>query len=342
LIDGLAAEEGLAWAAGGKELLFSGWTESDPTYQICAIDLAGRLRHPVTVPGGFTLQDAAPGGAWLATSDDTPGRIMGRSPGAAEERDLSWLDSSGGPLISRDGLTLALSDWGRSSGVNYNVILRKMDGSPALHLGEGSATDLSADARWVLVTVPTTPARLMLYPTGPGEPRRIDRGELEAQSDGRFMPDGKSVFVCGNAAGKAPRCYVRPIEGGDPRPVTPEGVDRGLVSPDGASVVVRSTTGETLLCPVNGGAPRSLPFIPATERVLRFSPDGTKIWVLHTDRVESVELASGRRETVLQLAVGGGEGMVVVSDVSLADDPRAYAYSIVENASRLFQIEGAR
>ena len=267
---------------------------------------------------------------------------MGRSPGATEERDLSWLDSSGGPLISHDGLTLALSDWGRSAGVNYNVILRKMDGSPALHLGEGSAMDVSPDSRWVLVNVPTTPAHLMLYPTGPGEPRRIDRGELEAHSDGRFMPDGKSVFVCGNAAGQAPRCYVRPIEAGDPRPVTPEGVDRGIVSPDGKSAVVRNTTGETLLCPLNGGTPRPLPFITTTDRALRFSPDGTKIWALHTDRVESVDVVSGRRETILQLSVGGGEGMVVVSDATLADDPRAYAYSIVENASRLFQIDGAR
>jgi hypothetical protein len=267
---------------------------------------------------------------------------MGRGPGATEERDLSWLDSSGSPLISRDGLTLVLSDWGRSSGVNYNVILRKMDGSPALHLGEGGALDLSPDNRWVLVNVPTTPARLMLYPTGPGEPRRIDRGELEAYSEGRFMPDGEHVFVCGNAAGQAPRCYVRSLEPGDSHPVTPEGVDRGVVSPDGKSAVVRRVTGETLLCSLDGGTPRPLPFITASDRVLRFNPDGAKIWALHTDRVESVDLVSGRRETILEIAVGGGEGMVVVSDASMADDPRAYAYSIVENASRLFQIDGAR
>jgi serine/threonine protein kinase len=342
LADGFAAEEGLAWTASGKELLFSAWTESDPTYQICAVDLAGHLRRPVSVPGGFTLQDLAPEGAWLATSDDTPSRVIGRGPGATEERDLSWLDSSGSPLISRDGLTLVLSDWGRSAGVNYNVILRKMDGSPASHLGEGGALGLSLDGRWVLASVPTTPARLMLYPTGPGEPRRIDRGELEAYADGHFMPDGKSVFICGNAAGQAPRCYVRSIDGGDQRPVTPEGVDRGVVSRDAKSAVVRRVTGEALLVSLDGGTPRPLPFITAGDRVLRFSPDGASIWALHTDRVESVDLASGRRETILQLVVGGGEGMVVVSDAALADDPRAYAYSVTENASRLFQIEGAK
>jgi hypothetical protein len=44
-------------------------------------------------------------------------------------------------VISRDGRTLALSDWGRSAGSNYAVLLRKMEGSPALNLGEGSALD---------------------------------------------------------------------------------------------------------------------------------------------------------------------------------------------------------
>jgi hypothetical protein len=342
LVDGLAAEEGLAWIPGGRELLFSAWMEGDSTYQIAAIDLAGHVRHPLTVPGGFTPQDVGPGGAWLATADDTPSRVMARAPGAAEERDLSWLDTSGGPVISADGGTLAVSDWGRSAGANYAVILRKMDGSPALHLGEGSALELSPDGKWVLVNVPSQPARVMLYPTGPGEPRRIDGGELEAYSDGHWFADGRSVFLCGNAAGRAPRCYVRSLDPPDLRPATPEGVDIGVVSPDGKSAVVRRVTGETLLCPLNGGTPRPLPFIAAHERLARFSPDGAKVWVLRGNRVESVDLATGRRETLSELGVAGGAGMTNVTAITLADDPRSYAYTAAEYSSRLFQIEGVK
>jgi len=316
--------------------------EGESIYQIGAIDLAGHIRHPLIVPEGFTPQDVGPGGAWLATSDDTPSRIMGRAHGAAAERDLSWLDSSGSAVISRDGGTLALSDWGRSAGSNYAVILRKMDGSPALSLGEGSALELSPDGRWVLVNVPSTPGRLMLYPTGPGEPRRIDAGELEAYSDGHWFADGKSLFVCGNAAGKAPRCYVRSLDAPGIRPATPEGVDQGVVSPDGKSALVRRVTGEFLLCPLDGGAPRPLPFIAADDRLSRFSPDGTKVWVLHGNRVESVDLTSGHRETILELAATAGAGMVNVTSITLADDPRAYAYTAAEYSSRLFRIEGVK
>jgi hypothetical protein len=218
-----------------------------------------------------------------------------------------------------------------------------MDGSPALNLGEGSAADLSPDGRWVLVAVPSTPARLMVYPTGPGEPRRIDGGELEAFSEGRWSNDGKSLLVCGNAGGKAPRCYVRTLDAPELHPVGPEGADRGVISPDGKQAIVRRVTGEQLLCPADGGTPRPLPFLATDDRVLRFSPDGTKAWVLHARRrVESVELASGQREAILELSPPGGAGMNNVRDLSLADDLRAYAYEVGEYSSRLFQIEGVR
>jgi hypothetical protein len=52
--------------------LISAWLEGESVYQIAAIDLKGHVRHPLIVPEGFTPQDVAPGGAWLATSDDTP------------------------------------------------------------------------------------------------------------------------------------------------------------------------------------------------------------------------------------------------------------------------------
>lgn len=74
----------------------------------------------------------------------------------------------------------------------------------------------------------------------------------------------------------------------------------------------------------------------------RFSPDSTKVWVFHGTCVESVDLVSGRRETILEIGTAGGAGMITMDSITLADDPRAYAYSAAEYSSRLFQIEGAK
>ena len=90
------------------------------------------------------------------------------------------------------------------------------------------------------------------------------------------------------------------------------------------------------------GTPRPLPFIAANERLARFSADGGKVWVLHGNRVEAVDLQSGRRETILELGATGGAGMTNVTAITLADDPRAYAYTAAEYSSRLFQIDGVK
>jgi hypothetical protein len=51
---------------------------------------------------------------------------------------------------------------------------------------------------------------------------------------------------------------------------------------------------------------------------------------------------SGHREPILELASLGGAGMTNVSGITLADDPRAYAYTASEYSSILFQIEGVK
>lgn len=70
------------------------------------------------------------------------------------------------------------------------------------------ATDVSPDGRWALAFM-QAPQQLMLYPTGPGQARRLDYGEFQAFSAARSFPDGERVLVCGNEPGRAPRCYVR-------------------------------------------------------------------------------------------------------------------------------------
>ena len=74
--------------------------------------LDGRLRVAVTGAGNLTAQDISRSGQVLLTRDDAPYRLMLRGPGAARELDVSWLDASLGPKLSRDGSLLAFADGG--------------------------------------------------------------------------------------------------------------------------------------------------------------------------------------------------------------------------------------
>jgi hypothetical protein len=71
-------------------------------------------------------------------------------------------------------------------------------------------------------------------------------------------------------------------------------------------------------------------------------PRRGKVWVQHDNRVESVDLGTGARETILELGVSQGAGMTNVTAITVADDPRAYAYTSAEYSSRLFQIDGVK
>ncbi len=98
--------------------------------------------------------------------------MIGLAPGEIKERDLSWLDWSTPNDLTADGKTVLFSESGEGGGPKYAVYLRKTDGSPAIRLSDGAGMALSPDGKWALARSNTTPAPLVLLPTGVGEAHR--------------------------------------------------------------------------------------------------------------------------------------------------------------------------
>ena len=148
---------------------------------------------------------------------------------------------------------MLFTESGGEHNVNYLVCLRKTDGSPVVRLGEGMAQQLSPDGKWALAFVPTSPMQPVLYPTGAGEPVKLDRGSIEAYEAGAaWFPDGRRIVLCGVEPGRGPRVYVQEIPGGKPQPITPEGTHLGALSPDGKLVLARNSDGSWAIYPVEG------------------------------------------------------------------------------------------
>jgi hypothetical protein len=229
-------------------------------FKVFAATLSGRIRQALESAGGLTIFDVGPDGRWLAARDDVSFTMMGKAPGVPGEINLSWLDFSLPAAISDDGATLIFSEDGVGS--SYALCLRKMDGSPLVRLGDGSGQDLSPDGKWVLSIVPGQPEQLMIYPTGAGEPRRLDPGPIEHYSSAHWFPDGARIVLCGAESGRATRCYLQDAGGAAPRPLTPDDTRWALVSPDAQSVLVRRGAAMTAeMYPVSGGSPRPIPAI---------------------------------------------------------------------------------
>ncbi len=345
LAGGFWGVEGLAWSADGKEILFSAGPGYS-SFEVHAVTPDGKKRIALPSAGGLTIFDVSREGRWLGAREDVKYRLMVMAPGAKAERDLSWLDGSRGEALSKDGRTLLFSEFSGAVGGNYAVCLRRTDGSPAVRLGEGAAADLSPDGSWALAVVPTSPARLVLYPTGPGEPRRLESGDIGDYSSARFFADGKRILSCGVESGHASRCYVQDVAGGKPRPVTAEGTSAGFVSPDGALVLVQLGRGVYQLYPSAGGEPRPVPALAPDDLAAGWTADGRGIlvsrWSEVPTRLESIDLATGQRTLVRPLAPTDLAGVVRISNPMLAGDESVYAYSPTLRRADLFLVEGAR
>jgi hypothetical protein len=96
---------------------------------------------------------------------------------------------------------------------NYAVTYRGSDGSPVIRLGEGVASDLSKDGRWALAFIPTAPMQLILYPTGAGQPKQLERGPINDYTSAQRFRDNRRILSCGREIGHGDRCYVQDISG---------------------------------------------------------------------------------------------------------------------------------
>jgi Tol biopolymer transport system component len=344
LSDGYWGEEGIAWSRAGDEVFFSA-SEAENSQILYAVDLSGRRRVVLRSAGWITIHDVSRSGKWLVTRDDIRNEISVLAPGASAERDFSWLDLSSNPFLSRDGRLLLFSDESVSAGTNYAVGLRKTDGTAVVRLGEGLTSGLSPDAKWAVAIV-FTPPQLVIYPTGPGETRRLARGGMETYQTASWFPDGKSLLVCGNESGKPSRCYAQEISGGSLRPVTPEGTSNGVVSPDGLRIVCSKQDGTWMIQPVGGGTTNAVPGMALNDYFIRWSADGRSLYVFHAAsvpfRFDRLDLASGRRELIREVAPADRTGLLEGGGAALTDDLKSYAYDYGRMTSQLFVVEGGR
>jgi WD40 repeat protein len=340
-------EGGLAWSPSGDEIWFTA-TDTGANLSLYAVNPSGKVRVLVRVPGGIKLLDVARNGRVLLARGASRVGTLGLLPGDSRERDLSWLDYSFVGDISSDGRTLLFDEEGEAGGANYTVYLRKADASPVVKLGEGAALALSPDGRWALAGLSSPKPRFMLLPTGAGEPKSLKIEGLEVGQSATWLPDGR-LLIAANEPNRGVRLFVQPVEGGRPRPITPEGIGTAFpgfaVSPDGKFVAAIGSDHHGVLFPVDGGSSRAISGIADGEFPLRFSEDGRSIYVWKRDlpaRVYHVDLETGKRELWKELMPVDPGGVERISNVVITPDAKSYAYTFSRLLSDLFVVEGLK
>lgn len=349
--------EGLAWSRDGRELWSTGGNEA--IWRLLAIDAHATTpadpRLVWMVPSNLEIMDIDARGRVLLTSNELSGPLRGAVAGEQRDRDLGWNGWSLPGAVSRDGRSL-LATMVNTSDPNYSVLLRPMTGAVPVQIGSGRAQAISPDGKWALTIIPSEPRRVVLLPTGAGESRQIDLGDL-SPTTAVFVPGALTVAVVGMRA-NVPAAAVVDVKSGTRRDLgLPELAGRVLTkgrfmpsyaSPDGSLLAVGADDGKVLAWKVTGGQPpRELASLAPNEIFTGWSADPSRIYVVGWTgpkaRVEAIDVTTGRRTFVRDITIEDPAGMLMaMPDLFLSADANSYAYGYTRMLSTLYVVTGLK
>jgi len=341
--------QGVAWGPTGKEVWFAastgkeGWAD-----QIRAVDLSGKGRMLLRLPGITRLYDVGRDGRVLLTKEEWRALLPFRGPNDKQERELSWLDMSGLTDLSSDAQSVIFSENGQAGLQEYYVYQRKTDGSPAVRLGQGFVAAIAPDGKWVLTAGAENPSVLRVLPTGVGEARILPTPGLIQLMGPSWGPDSKWV---GYAAtdGRGWRFYTQDLQGGTPKAVTGElGVplyfEGQMISPDGKELFARDDEQNAILYPLDGSKPTRLPGILAREVFGGWAADGRSLYVFRADvypvKIVKVDVVSGERKVLREIMPEDPVGLDSIFSVRVSRDEKSIAYSYQRSLSELYLVSG--
>lgn len=336
--------QGLAWTPNGQEVWFTASKEG-AARALYAMNLSGKERLVLRVPGVLTLQDITRNGGVLLTVENDQFGILGLREGDKNERDLSWFDWSLTGDVSQDGKNLMFFESGEGVGSNYSVFMRGMDGSSAVRLGSGSFPSLSPDGKWVAAVSLASPQQIELLPTGAGQPLQLTKDSLE-HFRVRWVPSGQAVVFAASEPNRAPRAYLMNVADRKSRPITPEGTVGIVVSADNKFLLATDPERKRWLYPLEGGDPK--PFsakLDPRDQVIDWEHDGKSILVLKPGipaKVLRVYLDSSRTEEVKTLSPSDPAGVITVAGARFSGDRKSYAYNYFRILSDLYVVDGLK
>lgn len=346
LSEGWASVEGLAWSPDGREVWFTG-ARAGLDATLHAVTLGGAARELVRAPGRLVLHDVAPDGRAILDRSTVRFELRGKFPGSADERDLSWLDLSLVTDLSADGRLIVFSESGEGGGPGYGVFIRGTDGAPPMRLGDGMASTLSPDGKWVASMTVTGPPRILLLPTAAGETRVLATPGLGDYTGVGWTPDSRTIVFGARGASGVLRLHAQDIDGRPAREVAAvalRGARRFPVDPEGGRVAVSIADHALAFVRLADGAVEAVPGSVAGDRALVWSPDGAWLYVRRGRHpgVERLSVATGEREPVVEMRTPDTTGAMGPLSPVITPDGRYYAFVYARRLSDLYVVEGLR
>jgi hypothetical protein len=346
VIKGLAELYSPQWTPESDRIIYFGGSSWIANTVYCT-DLRGSKKLMLSTPQPPIVWDVnSKGELLLIQGRDRYVTKQGRREEA--ERDLAWMDQSVVYGIAPAGERLLLLDRDLEPGARGDAAyLRASDGSPALKIAGRAPYCLSEDGGMSAVeSVENSYFTIQLIPTGAGHARTLTT-PVRLHSALAFYPDGQSLLLRGALKDEQMRLFRQPIDGGPPRPITPQGVRAvGVLSADGAQVIAAVNDGIPRVYSGPGDKGREIPGLQPGDRICQWDQDNQHIYIIPKGKlpldVLRLDIGSGRRQFWLRLRADGGPGTELVT-FHITRDGMAYAYSyLVTVMSDLYRVTNWR
>ena len=338
---------GLAWSPDGKEIWITG-TDTGAPPSLYAIPLEGEPRLVNRLTGSMKLFDISAAGRVLLANGMWRAGLLYHGPGDTGERDMSWLDWSILADLSSDGRSILFNETREGGGRGSGIYLRKVDSPAPVHIGDGYGDALSPDGKWILAH---NGAKLMLLPTGSGEPRELKLiGNFDFGAD--WLPDSKRVVIGGALPKSNYRLILLDTLDETVKPLSPENIWANTlrpftVSPNGR-YVAGMTADETIALYPLGEGDVVVPVrgVEKGEVPIDWTNDNSAIYVYRPTalpaRVFKVNLETGARELWKEFAPNDPAGIYKIAPVFMARDTGAYSYNALRTTNDLYVAEGLK
>jgi Tol biopolymer transport system component len=341
--------EATVWRSTSEVLISSMGVIGAGTSELYALNRSGKVRLIRPFPTNMRILDAGSSDRILATFSDSRTRTVGLFYGQSQEKDLSQLDATRITDVSRDGKNVVLFESGEGvPGPDGSVFLRKTDGSPAVLLGPGIARNLSDDGKFVLA-MQTNHSRFLLLPIEAGEVKPFSIQQFERTTfNPTLSPDGKFILFWGVRKGHLSQVYIQPVSGGNPIPVSEEGVRcyRDSISQDGTLFIGTEDNKKKFIYPIEKGKPQLISHLMEDEIPFQWSDDGRSIYIHSPDvfpiELTRLELSTGKRTLITSWMPSDPGGVNGTEGVQMTPDEKNFVFSYNVDISTLYMMQGLK
>lgn len=340
-------EQGLAWAPDGREILFTATSGTENERDLYAMSWSGSIRLVYRAPGGVWLNDIAADGRVLLRHEERRFEVtIGQVGGEAHL--LSPMQVMELGSVSRDGRFAALTDMTGSGTPDYQIYLAPLDGSPAVLLGSGNAGGISPDNKWVTSILPSDTAKIFLLPTGIGEPKTVSAPHFTYQRV-TWSSDLQTLVVIGSQAGSPVRFWVQKTDGSPPKPVTPEGIDSGLlITLDHVDYIgAYEGNGSVRLYPLDGSEPKAVAGFAQTDSLVGGSSESNTVYVMPDApaiprRLEKLNIVTGQRRPFAFILPADPAGLLSIGRPRITADEKRFVGTQYRQVSTLYVASGLK